>query len=297
MISYYASDSLIAPAAIDRLLQQLDHSLSIYQPHSLISAFNRSEKGMELDQHLYAVVKKALRTYRDTRGKFDFTVQPLVQAWGFGSNSIDHPPDSQTIAALRACVGSNLLTLKGKRLIKKKPCVTIDVNGIAQGYSVDRMADLLQNSGVKDFVVELGGEIRVSGRRPSGEPMQIGIETPAADDAIEPYVQKVLAVDRGAITTSGNYRKTYEWQGKSIHHIIDPSTGYPADNNLLSVTVYASDALTADAYDNALMLMGLENAMRFVDRHPNISAHFIFRRNNGDIADTASSRFPKLIIP
>lgn len=295
MISYYASDSLIARAAIDSLLAQLDHSLSIYQPASLINVFNRSEKGMQLDRHLYAVVKKALHTYRDTKGRFDFTVQPLVQAWGFGPRSIDHLPDSQTIRSIRECVGSHLLVMKGKKLVKKKNCVTIDVNGIAQGYSVDQMADLLQNRGIQDFVVELGGEIRVLGRHPSGEPMKIGIETPADEHSFEPYVQKTIALDRGAITTSGNYRKVYEWQGKQIHHLIDPSTGYPANNELLSVTVYAPDAITADAYDNALMLMGLKEALRFVDSHPGIAAHFIFRDANGNIADTASSRFPALL--
>ncbi len=295
MISYYAQDSLIAYAAVDSLLAQLDQSLSIYQPNSLITEFNRSDKGMDLDAHLYIVVKKALHTYRATNGKFDFTVRPLVQAWGFGNAPIQHPPDSSTIHSLLQCVGSDLLVLKGRKLLKKRPCVTIDVNGIAQGYSVDRMAALLQRSGVKNFVVELGGEIRVSGRRPSGEPMRIGIETPNPLGVGEPYVQKMITVDRGAITTSGSYRKAYDWQGRGIHHLIDPATGYPVENELLSVTVYAGDALTADAYDNALMLMGLKGALRFVDKHPNLAAHFIFRRSNGEIADTASSDFPKLV--
>lgn len=295
MISYYAHDSLLAHAAVDSLLARLDRSLSIYQPNSLISRFNRAEKEMELDPDLYAVVKKALHTYRATGGKFDFTVQPLVRAWGFGNADIPHPPDSATIKALLSCVGSDLLTLKGKMLMKKKPCVTIDVNGIAQGYSVDRMAELVQKSGAKNFVVELGGEIRVSGKRPSGEPMRIGIETPAGGEEMEPYIQQVIAIDRGAITTSGSYRKAYEWRGRNVHHIIDPATGYPSRNELLSVTVYAPDALTADAYDNALMLMGLEKALQFVSQHRHLAAHFIFSRHNGEIADTASSRFPKLI--
>ena len=298
MITYYATDSLITHSQVDSILNQIDSSLSLYKPYSLINAFNRSATGLEVDKHFLTVIKKSIRTFNDTKGLFDITVQPLVRAWGFGNSNITHLPDSQTVNALMKSVGSNNILVRGNSVIKKIPCVTIDVNGIAQGYSVDVLADFLKSNKIKDFIVELGGEIRISGRRrPSGELMKIGIEAPADASSPNPYIQKIISVNCGAITTSGNYRKVYESDGKKINHIINPATGYPVNNDLISVTVYARDAITADAYDNALLLMGLKDALKFVEKHRKMSAHFIFRRNNGQVADTASSRFPKLIEP
>jgi thiamine biosynthesis lipoprotein len=237
-------------------------------------------------------------TYRQTGGIFDITVQPLVQAWGFGPQKVNSLPDSATIKSLKTCVSSINLYTKGNTLLKKKPCTRIDVNGIAQGYSVDVIAGFLEAHGIQNYLVELGGEIRVKGfKQPGGEKMKIGIEAPGEDDFQLSMISKVIAADRGAITTSGSYRKFYESEGKKITHIIDPRTGYPTQNELISVTVYASDAITADAFDNALMVMGLKKALQFVERRKDLAAHFIYRTATGAVADTASSRFYKLLQP
>jgi thiamine biosynthesis lipoprotein len=144
--------------------------------------------------------------------------------------------------------------------------------------------------------VELGGEIRIKGRKqPGHEKMKIGIEAPGEDDFNMSMMQKIVALDHGAITTSGSYRKYYESEGKKISHIIDPRTGYPAQNELISVTVYASNAITADAFDNALMVMGLQKALQWVEKRKDLAAHFIYRTPSGAVADTASSRFYKLV--
>lgn len=253
---------------------------------------------MLLDKHLFQVVSKSLAVYKETNGLFDITVHPLVQLWGFGVNPNNVPPDSGEVKTLLNCVQSNLLELKGKRLLKKKPCVKIDLNGIAQGYSVDVLAAFLESYGIKNYMVELGGEIRVKGRKqPSGEKMRIGIESPSEDPFGNHPLQKVLEMDEGAITTSGSYRRFYESKGQKITHLIHPKTGYPQANELISVTVYASDAITADAYDNALMLMGLESAMAFVNKRPSLAAYFVYRHANGSIADTASLAFLKRMNP
>jgi FAD:protein FMN transferase len=297
-ITWYARDSTFGQQQIDSILAKIDTSLSIYNPQSLISKFNNSGNGIAMDNHLHTVFNKSMYTYRQTGGIFDITVQPLVQAWGFGPQKVNGLPDSATIRSLKACVSSINLYTKGNTLLKKKPCTRIDVNGIAQGYSVDVIAGFLEAHGIQNYLVELGGEIRVKGfKQPGGEKMKIGIETPGEDDFQLSMISKIITTDRGAITTSGSYRKFYESEGKKITHIIDPRTGYPTQNELISVTVYAPDAITADAFDNALMVMGLKKALQFVERRKDLAAHFIYHTKTGTIADTASSRFYKLLQP
>ncbi len=297
-IIYYAEDSTVTKSVIDSVLVSLDSSLSLYKPYSRINQFNNSANGILLDKHLLQVVKKSITTYKATNGLFDITVQPLVHAWGFGVIKTNTVPDATTIKNILSCVNTNLVKLKGNRLSKAKPCVKIDLNGIAQGYSVDVLAALLEQNGIKNYIVELGGEIRVKGRRqPSGEKMKIGIESPN-EDAFENHpMQTIIELDAGAITTSGSYRRYYESKGQKITHLINPKTGYPQTNELISVTVYANDAMTADAYDNALMLMGLEQALAFVEKRKEMVAYFIYKKKDGSIADTASSAFLKLMNP
>lgn len=297
-IIYFAKDNVITKSVIDSVLMSLDSSLSLYKPYSRINQFNNSAKGIMSDQHLSEVVKKSIATYKATNGLFDITVQPLVQAWGFGVTKTNTVPDATAIKNILFCVNTKLLRLKRNRLSKTKPCVKIDLNGIAQGYSVDVLATLLEKSGVKNYIVELGGEISVKGRKqPWGEKMKIGIESPNQDAFENHPLQKIIELDAGAITTSGSYRQYYESKGQKITHLINPKTGYPQQNELISVTVYAKDAITADAYDNALMLMGLKQALAFVERRKDLAAYFVYKNANGSIADTACSAFLKLMNP
>lgn len=293
-VTYYATRNIISKAQTDSLLIKIDSSLSIYKPYSLISRFNDSERGLIVDMHFQKVVKKALKIYKETNGAFDITVKPLVQAWGFGVNPVAAFPDSANISNLLACIGSDKIHLNKSVLVKEMSCIQIDVNGIAQGYSVDLLADFLERNYIKNYLVELGGEIRVKGRKPHGDIMSIGIESPPDEPGQSP-VQKIIKLPGGAVTTSGNYRKYHQSGNKKISHLIDSRTGYPIQNELISVTVVAKDAVTADGYDNALMAMGLKKAMSFVKRHKNIEAHFIYRKENGYVADTASLGFYKLM--
>lgn len=297
-IIYYGKDSVITKEIIDLTLTKLDSSLSLYKTYSNVNQFNNSEKGIVLDKYLLPVIKKSIETFKETNGLFDITVYPLVEAWGFGVKKAAVIPDSSTIHSLQNCVNTNLIELKGNYLHKKKPCVKIDLNGIAQGYSVDVLADLLEQYNIENYVVELGGEIRVKGKKqPSGENLKIGIESPTEDEFEQHPLQKIIELDKGAITTSGSYRKFHESNGKKITHLINPKTGYPHDNELISVTIYAKDAITADAYDNALMLMGLKKALAFVEKKKYIAAYFIYKNKNGTVADTASTGFLKFKNP
>jgi FAD:protein FMN transferase len=297
-ITYYAADSFITKFQVDSILNSLDSSLSLYKSYSLINRFNNAEKGLLVDSHFKNVLRKSLLVYKETNGLFDITVQPLVQAWGFGVNKTDSLPDKKQVEAIMKCIGSSRLRLSANYLKKEKPCVKADMNGIAQGYSVDVIADFLESKGIKNYLVELGGEIRVKGRKqPSGEKMKIGVEAPPENEFEETTIQKTVSFDEGAITTSGSYRKYYESDGKKITHIINPKNGYPVQNELISVTVYANNAITADAYDNAIMLMGLKAGLSFVEKRKDIAAYFIYKDKEGNIRDSASSRFKKLMNP
>ena len=222
----------------------------------------------------------------------------------------------------------NFLELKGAELIKKRPGIHIDLNGIAQGYSVDVVADYLLHHGITSFVVEIGGEIRMRGPKPDGAAMRIGIEGPALDETImcnrtqtemnrnqvahdsfitdkkqlysnenqEPRIRHVISFNEGAVTTSGNYRKYLQAGGKKISHLINPKTGYPLDNQLISVTIYAKDAITADGYDNAVMAMDIEEALTFVSARKNMEAYIIYHRKDGSVTDTLTAGFRKMIV-
>ena len=295
-ISYYSKDSLVNKRQVDSILDKIDSSLSLYKPYSLINQFNKSEDGLEGDEHFVQVVKKAQEIYKKTNGLFDITIYPLTIAWGFGPQKTDSIPDAAAIKKILPCVNSSLLYWKGKKLMKKKPCVKVDANGIAQGYSVDVLANFFDHLGINNYLIELGGEIRIKGRKPGGKKMSIGIEAPG-DDPEFSFIQKVLWSDHGAITTSGNYRRYYESEGKKITHLINPKTGYSLENELISVTVYAKDAITADGYDNAIMAMGLKKGLAFVEKDKELAAHFIYRKKDGTISDTVSKRFRVLLKP
>jgi len=296
IVTYFANDSLVLQSEVDSILRSLDSSLSVYKPFSTISAFNRNARGMVMDAHLQHVVERALDVWHNTKGLSDITVAPLVGAWGFGPNKNNTLPDNDELERLLQCVGSRYLLVQGDSLLKKKPCVQIDVNGIAQGYSVDVIAAFLEKKSIGNYLVEIGGEVRVKGRKqPASQPFKIGIESPSSDDFSEPPMQLIIALPDGAITTSGNYRKYYENKGQNITHIIHPQTGRPLHNNLISATVFAKDAITADGYDNALLLMGLDSAMAFIESRKDMAAFFIYKKENGIIADTATSLFMPLI--
>ena len=247
-----------------------------------------------MDVHLQTVVRRALAISARTGGISDITVMPLMEAWGFGVNGKAGDPDSAAIRKLLPIIGYRNLRIKGGRLTKKKKGVRIDVNGIAQGYAVDLMANLLEQHGVVNYLVELGGEIRVRGKKyPGSIPMKIGLEAPGDENSELPVIHQIISIDSGAITTSGNYRRYIQLKnGKKIQHLINPFTGYPFFNELISVTVWAKDAITADGYDNALMGMGMKDALEFLRHHQQLQAYFLYQDKNKAVKDTATSGFP-----
>ncbi len=295
-IKYFARDSLVTKQSVDSILMVIDSSMSLYKPYSLINRFNETQDGLNIDAHFAAVMRKSFEVYKATSGRFDVTVAPLVQAWGFGPKPVTSFPDSMSVHAILKCVGMNNLHLTANRLTKTKPCLKIDLNGIAQGYSVDVIAYYLMEKGVTSFVVEIGGELRVKGPKPDGSSMRIGIEGPAASPDAEPVIRHIIRINKGAITTAGNYRKYRQKGAKKIAHLIDPKTGYPLDNSLISVTIYAKDAVTADGYDSPIMAMSVNEALDFVRSMKNMEAYIIYRKPDGSVADTLTRGFKRLIV-
>lgn len=290
-IVYYAPDSLVSQQQTDSLLQRFDKSVSLYLPQSLICRFNRSQKGIRVDDVFRVLVSRALQISHATGGLVDPTVKPLVDAWGFGVFKSDHEPGKEEVKNLLRQVGANKIRLEGDFLYKTVPGVQLDLNGIAQGYSVDLLADLLERHHIHDYLVELGGELRIKGHKPGNEPFRVGIEGISGDDLDPAPMRQVIEPGDGAITTSGNYRKHHEAGGKQVSHLMDPLTGYPVQNEMISVTVYAKDAITADGYDNGFMAMGLQRSLAFLAIRKDMGAYMVYRRPDGRIADTVSTFF------
>jgi thiamine biosynthesis lipoprotein len=290
-VTYYAADSAVTQKQTDSLLARLDRSVSLYQSNSLICKFNRSAKGIVIDRHFKILVRKALEINAATWGLVDITVKPLVDAWGFGVKKPARFPDSAQVKELLENVGAKKIWLQGSFLHKTHPGVQIDLNGIAQGYAADLMGGFLERRHITNYVAEIGGELRIKGHNPSGVPFKIGIEAIDDNDISPEPLRKIISPGDGAITTSGNYRKHLEAGGRQISHIINPKTGYPAQNEIISVTVWAKDGLTADGYDNGFVAMGLKQTLQFLAKRTDIGAYIIYKNTAGGISDTVTVGF------
>lgn len=261
-------------AAIDSILKDLDHSLSTWVKSSIISRINRNEKDVFIDPYFKDVFLKSMEVSDKTQGLFDVTVGPLVNAWGFGPVNKSER-DSLSIDSLLNFVGYEMLKLENGQIIKARPEVSIDFNAIAQGYSVDVLAAYLSRHGVNDYLVELGGELIAKGSK-NKKSWTVGIDQPDEVQGTERKLQAVVELNNRALATSGNYRKFYEQDGKKYAHIIDPRTGYPAKQNILSATVLADDAMSADAYATAFMIMGLDRSKEFLREHKDLNLDVFF---------------------
>lgn len=298
IIKYLSDDTTSLQHAVDSVFEDIDRSLSLYRRGSLINRFN-SGKAVKMDRHMRTVVERSLQISKATGGAFDITVKPLVDAWGFGVDkpAVRQAPSADTLKSILQYTGYRYLQLRGDQLRKRKKRVQIDCNGIAQGYTSDEMARLLESKGIFNYLVDVGGELCSSGHNLHGRIWTVGIERPAVNEGDYP-VQALLTLDDKAITTSGNYRRFFDQGGTRYAHSINPATGEALHSNIISVTVIAKDAITADAFDNALILMGVENGLTFISQHPEygLEACYIFADETGKIKERFSPGFGKLLI-
>jgi len=287
-ILYYATDSAVRRQAIDSVLSVIDQSMSLYRPHSLINRINTATAGtaVMVDGHFRNVFVRSRQIYRDSKGRFDITVGPLVALWRDLPDGVPYPEVDELNRALH-CVGMKKVRLKGSRLVKRDDCVRLDMNGIAQGYTVDVLARFLESRGVRHYVIELGGELRVKGPKPDGTPMRIGIERLSDVDSKSVVVGSAVEIHDGAITTAGNYRTSQH---------VDPATGQRFETDIISATLYARDAMTADGYDNVVMAMNAAEAVRFIERRKGLEAYIVYRTADGQLNEIMTSGFSRLLV-
>jgi len=265
---------------IDAALEQVNQEMSTYIPSSEISIFNnaKSTEAIEVSPGFARVLKESIRLGELSEGKLDVTVGPLVNLWGFGPEQRPETiPSDEVLAATKKRVGLQNLVLEGNLLSKKVPDLYVDLSTTAKGYGVDVVAELIESNGFTNYLVEIGGEMRLKGFKHTGELWAIAIEKPLTN---ERSVQQVIIPKDNAVATSGDYRIYFEAEGQRFSHIIDPDTGKPIKHNLVSVTVIHPSSMTADGLSTTLMVMGMEQGMVFAVKN-DLAALFIAKTENG----------------
>jgi thiamine biosynthesis lipoprotein len=281
-VKYFAEDKTpnikSLETQITGLLEELNNEMSTYIETSEISKFNRSRvvnKGFNISSDFYKTLKISLEIATITDGLFDPTIGPLVNLWGFGPDGKRSVPTISEIEQAKSRVGYRYLKLTDGKIAKTIPNIYLDLSASAKGYGVDLISTFLEKNFVKNYMVEIGGEVRTRGRK-GGAPWKIGIETPDTDKGGVP-IHKVLKLSGESIATSGNYRNFFEDKGKRYGHTIDFRTGRPAENTLASVTVlHDSSCAKADAWATALMTMGARRGLEFAEEN-GLKAFFIYR--------------------
>lgn len=237
-ITYFDTQNRDFKPEIEKILKDFDLSVSTYIPNSIISKINSNQENVVVDKYFKACFNKAKEVWKNTNGAFDPTVYPIVSAWGFGPEK-KQKLEKNKVDSILKFVGFQLIKLKNNRIIKKDPRVKLDFNAFAQGYSVDVVSEFLTSKGINSYVVEIGGEVYAKGRKPNGNNWTVGIEKPIDNKESENPLKAIAKLKNLAIATSGNYRRFVIEDGIKYNHHIDPKTGYPTKNNLLSAAVCA----------------------------------------------------------
>jgi thiamine biosynthesis lipoprotein len=277
----YKSDGLVDYSGeIDSLFNVINLSMSTYHPESIISKINQGDSSIVLDKHFIKVFNQSLQIYNETNGAFDPTVGIIVNAYGFGPNKVDKIDESK-LDSLRLYVGLNKVTIQNSKLIRKYLETVIDFNAIAQGYTVDVVAEFLKSKNILDYMIEIGGEVKAAGLNPDGKLWSIGIQNP--EKSAENSLETIVKLNNKSLATSGNYRKfKIDETGKKFVHTINPITGRNEINDLLSATVITkNDCSLADAYATSLMVMGYEKSLDFIKNHPELEVFLIYVDDNG----------------
>ncbi len=274
-IIYYDDDGRNYQEPIDSLFSEFNRSLSFYDKNSLLSRINRNEE-TAVDDYFDIVFRRSQEIAEETDGAFDATVFPLVDIWGFGFSDRSELA-AEKVDSILDFVGYEKVWLDDGYIRKADERVQLDFNAIAKGYAADLVGELLESKGVTAYLVELGGDLCAGAEKPDGSLWRIGLEVPAEEaDAAQKW-EYYVEINNQGLATSGDYRRYYEdEEGLRYSHTIDPATGYPVDHHLMSVSVFAADGMSADAYATAFMVMGLEDAIDFAESHDDLEAYFIF---------------------
>lgn len=285
---------------VDSILVEVNLALSTYIPNSAIALFNKAEDSLILDpvyaKYFVDNIRMTNQIHKISNGAFDPTVMPLVNAWGFGyKTKPDTLPDSLQIQAIKEYVGwdkISIMTIDGQSVLyKSHPFCELDFSAIAKGYAVDLVSDYVLEKGYKNHLVEIGGEVRAHGRPNPERPWAIGISKPVEGASPRDF-EGIVAINEQALATSGNYRNYREVEGVKVSHSIQPSTGYPERNSLLSATILAPTCIQADALATASMVLGLEKSKSMISTLPEVEALLIFGKKDGSFETWQTAGFP-----
>jgi len=279
-IVYLTNNGSNYQRGIDSLLIEIDNSLSTYQPNSVISKLNQSEKEFKVDKMFIDVFNAAKDVYRRSDGAFNPALAPIVNAFGFGFMDVDGV-DSLMIDSLLKLTNFNEFALEKNIVFKSHSKMMLDFNAIAQGYSVDVLCNYLEKKGVENYMVEVGGELKVKGHNLKNTLWRIGIDKPI-ENMQERELKAIVNLENSALATSGNYRKFYEKDGVKYSHTINPKTGYPIRHKLLSATVITDDCAMADAYATVFMVIGLEKSKEMLSNLKFLEAILIYTNDKGE---------------
>jgi thiamine biosynthesis lipoprotein len=278
-VKYQSNTSLIDK--IEAEFAAFDLSLNPFNPNSILAKVNRNEE-VEVDRWFTVVFNKAMEISEQSNGLFDVTAAPLINLWGFGFEQFDDI-SPETVDSLKAFVGYRKVRLEGKHVVKDDPRIMLNFSAIAKGYACDVIAALFEREGVNNYLVDIGGEIAAKGKNARGVCWRVGINEPKDEDSYmqSTYNEIVQICGKNGLATSGNYRNFYIKDGKKYAHTIDPVTGYPAEQNILSATIVTPDCMTADAYATAFMAMGVEAACRMAEQIREIDYYIIYSGQDG----------------
>ena len=288
-VTYYDEQNRNFQREIDSIFHAVDMSVNLWVDSSIISKVNRNEE-VALDSIFIDNFNIAQEAARLSDGYFDPTISPIVAAWGFSYKSGDSLTP-QLIDSLRQLVDYRNIRIENGKVVKENPAMTLDFNAIAQGYTSDLIARFLESRGVKNFLVDTGGEIMARGEKPDGKPWIVGIEKPAENMDSERIVQTRIALRDKGLVTSGSTRKYVERNGKRYSHCINPKTGYPVEHQLLSVTVMAENSVWADALASICMVMGKERSLPLIQNTDGVEAYYIFVNDQNELETFATEGF------
>ena len=280
---------------ISQRLDQINQSMSTYIKDSEISRFNQSadvDSTHEISDDFLYVMKASRSLYELTNGAWDGTIKPLIDLWGFTKHTLQPViPDPTQIKNTLDRMGFDKIIISEKGSLKKRhPLVTVDLASIAKGFGVDAVAWLIRENGYTDFIVEIGGEVYASGRTKEGTAWKVGINTPDKDAAFN-MIYKAVDLENKAVATSGDYRNFFEVDGKRYSHILNPRTGYPITNRVVSATIISDTCTFADGLATAIMVMGAKDGLALINRLDHTEGLIITREPNGSFTDHASEGF------
>jgi FAD:protein FMN transferase len=286
-------------AEVDERLKEVNRQMSHYQTDSELSCFNRApaRTPFKVSPEFARVVRFSVELYGRSHGAFDPTLAPIINLWGFGEKTDQRavPNEVALRAAMKTTGCQHLSVTANDELVKDLPELTSNLSGVAKGFGVDEMVEVLRGHGLTNIYAAIAGEVRGLGHNPRGMSWQVGITAPLAHWREDDAMAAVASLSNLAISTSGDYQKFFtDAQGRRLCHIIDPKTGWPVQNNIGGVSVVAQDNMTADALATTLFVLGLDAGLRFIESWTNVAALFIVREAEGKFRSIPSSRFASL---